>query len=86
MSRQLTVNHLKKLQLEDIQVRKQEILTEIGLQKDVIVYSAKRMVSPFSPSNSGGGFKKMSTGIAIFDGVLVGYKIIKKIRGLFKRK
>jgi hypothetical protein len=87
MSNQLTVNQLKKLQLEDIIQRKREIRTEIGLQKDVIVYSAKRLVSFSSGTTPGGGiFKKFGTGMAVFDGILIGYKMIKRVKKLFRRK
>lgn len=86
MNKQLTVNHLKKLELADIKQRKQEVLTEINLQKEVIVYSAKR-ISPFSSNTNGGSiFKKVGTGVALFDGAMMGYKIIKKIKKLFRRK
>lgn len=88
MDNQLTVNQLKKLQLEDIKQRKREIRTEIGLQKDVIVYSAKRIVSPFSNTETTGIniFKKFGTGVAVFDGILMGYKMIKGIKRLFRRR
>lgn len=89
MNKQLTVNKLKRLTLEDISQRKQELLDEINIQKDIIVYSTQRVFSPFTSNeeNSGGGmFKKLNTGLAIFDGVMIGYKIIKNIKKFFWRR
>lgn len=87
---QLIENKLKRLTLEDVHNRKLDVLEEIGLQKDVIVYSSQKIFSPFVPTSGGadgGGIvKKFSTGVAIFDGVMVGYKIIKSIKKIFSRR
>ncbi|MDL2212842.1 hypothetical protein LJC72_05575 [Bacteroides sp. OttesenSCG-928-D19] len=89
MINKLTENKLKKVQLSDIKQRKLEVRNEISLQKDVISYSAKRIISPFSSNgkSSGNGIvKKFNTGLAIFDGVMIGYKMIKGIKKAFRRR
>lgn len=89
MNKQLTVKSLKKLTLEDISQRKMEVVEEINIQKEIIVYSTQRMFSPFSSRNDVNGgniFKKFNTSLAIFDGVMIGYKVFKNIKKIFKRR
>ena len=52
----------KKITLEDIAQRKQEVLQEICDQKQAMA------------------------DMAIFDGVMLGMKMIRKVRGLFRKR
>ncbi|GEM_PF-1130172 len=89
MNKQLTVNRLKRVAPEDIRLRKLELLDEINLQKDVIVYSAKKMLNPFAGTETAVGsnrmMKKFSTGMVLVDGIMMGYKVFKGIKRLFRR-
>lgn len=80
-------NQLKvKYKLEDIIRRKDEVLNDIHAQHDKITEAARNVAEPFmifSNPKSNSLIKKFSTGIAVFDGVLLGIKIIRKFRRFF---
>ena len=77
----------KPITLEIIRQQKAEKLAEIRASKQRISESARQL---FRPVETAGGasilVNKFSSGIAIFNGVMTGFKIIKRIRSLFKRK
>ena len=78
---------IKPITLEMICQQKAEKLTEIRASKQRISESARQLFHPVE--NSGGTnmlVNNFSSGIAIFNGVMTGFKIIKRIRSLFKRK
>lgn len=77
----------KRITLEELQQLKREVLMDIRIQKETINQTVQGIVGPFTKSsNSLPSVKSFNTGIAVFDGILMGYKIIKKIRGFFKKK
>ena len=69
----------KKITLEDIAQRKQEVLQEICDQKQAMADTTRRIFAPLAPAASGGN-------MAIFDGVMLGMKMIRKVRGLFRKR
>lgn len=73
--------------LEDIAQRKQEILTEIKEQKEAMTETTRRIFAPLAPVASGASslMRSFNTGMAIFDGVMLGLKFMRKIRALFRR-
>ena len=77
----------KPITLEIIRQQKAEKLVEIRTSKQRISESARQL---FRPVETAGGASMLvnnfSSGIAIFNGVMTGFKIIKRIRSLFKRK
>ena len=77
----------KPITLEMICQQKAEKLTEIRASKQKITESARQL---FHPIETTGGTNMLvnnfSSGIAIFNGVITGFKIIKRIRSLIKRK
>lgn len=78
-----------KYTLEDITLRKQEVLQDIRTQHQILSDTGKQIVAPFMPSSDpmqSTLVKKVNTGMAIFDGVMVGMKIFKSIRNVFRRK
>lgn len=77
----------KKITLEDIAQRKQEVLQEICDQKQAMADTTRRIFAPLAPAASGGNalMRSFSTGMAIFDGVMLGMKMIRKVRGLFRK-
>lgn len=76
-----------KVTLEMISQQKAQKLTEIRESKQRITDTAIQL---FRPNEEQGGnnvlMNNFSSGIAIFNGVMTGFKIIKRIRSLFKRK
>ena len=78
----------KKITLEDIAQRKQEVLQEICDQKQAMADTTRRIFAPLAPAASGGNalMRSFSTGMAIFDGVMLGMKMIRKVRGLFRKR
>lgn len=78
----------QKYTLEDISQRKQEVLQDIHTQHQVIAGISQEIFAPFLPSSNQGHsslIKKFYMGMAIFDGVMVGMKLFKSIRKIFRR-
>lgn len=77
----------KHITLEDICKRKEALKWQLEKQKSVIHSAVKETFSP-TPSEKAAHplMRKFSTGIAIFDGIVTGVKIIRKIKKIFKRK
>ena len=78
----------QKITLEDIAQRKQEILQDIRNQKQAMADTTRRIFAPLAPAASGGSsslMRSFNTGMAIFDGVMLGMKMIRKVRGLFRK-
>jgi len=74
--------------LDMICQQKAEKLAEIRESKQLIASHARKV---FHPAEEAMGSAKLltsnlSSGVAIFNGVMTGFKIIKRIRSLFKRK
>ena len=73
--------------LDMICQQKAEKLAEIRASKQRITDQAREL---FHPSEVMGGAKLLtnnfSSGIAIFNGVMTGFKIIKRIRKFFQRR
>ena len=77
-----------KITLEDIAQRKQEILQDIRNQKQAMADTTRRIFAPHAPAASSGSslMRSFNTGMAIFDGVMLGMKMIRKVRGLFRKR
>lgn len=78
----------QKITLEDIAQRKQEILQDIRNQKQAMADTTRRIFAPLAPAASGDSslMRSFNTGMAIFDGVMLGMKMIRKVRGLFRKR
>lgn len=74
----------KKITLEDIAQRKKEVLQEICDQKQAMADTTRRIFAPLAGGNA--LMRSFSTGMAIFDGVMLGMKMIRKVRGLFRKR
>lgn len=73
--------------LDEICQLKAEKLTEIRASKQRITNSARELFHPTESANGANALmNNFSSGIAIFNGVMTGFKIIKRIRNLFRRK
>lgn len=77
----------QKIRLEDITRRKEELLEEIRSQQEVMTATARSIFAPLVPAASAGNamMRSFNTGVAIFDGVMLGIKMIRKVRSLFKK-
>ena len=73
----------KKVTLEDLLVQKQELKKQIESQQLVESYYLLTEPFSFNPMHSS-LMKKLTTGFAIFDGFMIGLKIIRKIKNLFR--
>lgn len=73
--------------LETIRQQKADKLTEIRESKQRIMDTTAQL---FRPNETQGGtnalMNNFSSGIAIFNGIMTGIKIIRRIRSLFRRR
>lgn len=78
----------QKITLEEIARRKEETLTKIRAQQGVMTATARNIFAPLIPAASAGNamMRSFNTGMAIFDGVMMGLKIMKKIRSIFQKR
>ena len=73
--------------LDMICQQKAENLAEIRASKQRISNQARELFHPSETTGSTNALmNNFSSGIAIFNGVMTGFKIIKRIRNLFRRK
>lgn len=73
--------------LADIAHRKAQVKQDIREQKKQITLTAGNLFSPLTSAGSSVNslIKSFNTGVVIFDGVMLGFKIMKKIRKFFRR-
>jgi hypothetical protein len=69
--------------LEELIVRKKELKQQIQNQKEIVSVSAKNILSPFSVVSS--IFHSVTKSLNILDGVVIGFRIVRKIRKFFHR-
>mgnify|MGYP003302824093 CR=1 FL=1 len=73
--------------LDMICQQKAEKLAEIRASKQRIANQARELFHPAETIGSANALmNNFSSGMAIFNGVMTGFKIIKRIRGLFRRR
>ena len=73
--------------LDKICQLKAEKLAEIRASKQRIANQARELFHPAETIGSANALmNNFSSGMAIFNGVMTGFKIIKRIRGLFRRR
>jgi len=71
--------------LESIALQKAEVLKKLRTQKSSMVESSRQFFTPIRPTlNKNGIMGFMNNGLAIFDGVMIGVKIIRGIRKIFR--
>jgi len=70
--------------LDELMLRKELLKEQIQTQKVKIYTSSQQLISPTSISNY--IFHSFTKGLNMVDGVLIGYKIIRSIRRIFRRK
>lgn len=73
--------------LEMISQQKAEKLAEIRASKQRITDTASQIFHPNNqPEENNMLINRFGSGIAIFNGIITGFKIIKRMRNLFRRK
>lgn len=76
----------KKVTLEDITLRKEKLLEEIHAQKQAMTTTAKKIFAPLAPTTSkvDALMRSFNMGMAVFDGIVMGIKVMHKIRRYFR--
>ena len=76
-----------KITLEDIEFQKQQKLDEIQFQKEVISEITQTIFAPLEPATTKAEslMRTFNTGMAIFDGVMLGMKTIGRLKKLFTK-
>lgn len=75
-----------KITLEEITRRKKELLAEIHVQKQAMTATVHEIFAPLAPANNKADaiMRSFNTGMAVFDGIMMGIKIMRKIRKYFR--
>ena len=70
------------LTLEDLQQQKAKALKELRAQKQVMADTARNLFAPIAPAADKGTaiMRAFNTGMAVFDGAMLGIKLMKKVR------
>ena len=75
------------LTLEDLQQLKAEALEELRAQQQIMADTARNLFAPIAPAADKGTaiMRAFNTGMAVFDGVMLGVKLMRKVRKIFRR-
>ncbi len=75
------------LTLEELRQQKAEALEELRAQKQAMADTARNLFAPIAPAANKGTaiMRAFNTGMAVFDGVMLGMKLMRKVRKIFKR-
>ena len=75
------------LTLEDLQQQKAEALEELRAQQQIMADTARNLFAPIAPAADKGTaiMRAFITGMAVFDGVMLGVKLMRKVRKIFRR-
>lgn len=74
------------LTLEDLQQQKAEALEELRAQQQIMADTARNLFAPIAPAADKGTaiMRAFNTGMAVFDGVMLGVKLMRKVRKIFR--
>lgn len=83
----MTEDKEKDITLAYIQERKAQLRQEMTTEKNVIREKVSQIFSPPPPATTKWGMMAgvISNGMAIYDGVKIGWSIIQHVRRLFKK-
>lgn len=75
-----------KYTLEEIAERKKQLQHEIQVQKKAIITTTREIFAPVAPTANKADaiMRSFNTGMAVFDGVMMGVKIMRKVRKYFR--
>ena len=76
-----------KITLEDIELQIQQKIDEIQFQKEVISETVQMIFAPLEPATTKAEslMRTVNTGMAVFDGVMLGMKTIGRLKKLFSK-
>lgn len=76
-----------KITLEDINLRKKELKNEILIQKEAITRTTRAIFAPLTPAANKADalMRSFNTGMAMFDGIMIGVKVIRKLRRYLRK-
>ncbi len=76
-----------KITLEDINLRKKELKNEILIQKEAITRTTRAIFAPLTPAanKTDALMRSFNTGMAVFDGIMIGVKVIRKLRRYLRK-
>lgn len=76
------------LTLESIAQQKAELLQQIHVKKDVMIELTRDIFAPLAPAagKNNSMMRAFNTGMAVFDGVMIGLKIMRKLKMLFGKR
>lgn len=76
----------QKFTLEEIAQRKKKLLIEIRAQKKAMTMTTREIFAPLAPATNKADalMRSFNTGMAIFDGVMMGIKVMRKVRAYFR--
>lgn len=75
-----------RITLEEITLRKEKLLKEIHSQKKAMTATTREIFAPITPVSNKANtlMRSFNTGMAIFEGVMMGIKVMRKVHGYFK--
>lgn len=75
------------LTLESIAQQKKELRQAILQQKEVMTELTRSLVTPLAPATSKTGaiMRAFNTGMAVFDGAMMGLKLMKRLRRFLRK-
>ena len=78
----------KKITIEDIAALKEKKKQEIDKQKDLIYNRFHNIFATIEPATNKAEslMRTFNTGRAVYDGLMLGMKTFKRIKGFFRRK
>lgn len=77
----------ENMTLEQIALRKAELLRDIRTQKEKITTLTQGIFAPLAPPRNKANalMRSVNTGIALWEGIMTGVKIMRKMRRLFRK-
>lgn len=71
--------------LESIALRKKELRKKLHVQKEIMTDTARELFAPLAPAADKGNaiMRAFNTGMAVFDGLMLGVKMMRKVRSMF---
>lgn len=80
--------HTAPVTLESIARRKTALQQQIQQQKEIMVVLTQEIFAPLEPATNKANamMRAFNTGMAVFDGITLGIKMMKKFKRLFGRR
>ena len=68
--------------LESIALRKKELRKKLHVQKEIMTDTARELFAPAADKGNA-IMRAFNTGMAVFDGLMLGVKMMRKVRSMF---